>query len=557
MTETSLRMTRRAALLLLALAAACSPDGAAEGPIGGTIIIGSAADAEALVPSLTALVQGRAMSDNIFDRLAQMGPDLNVNGDGGFESRLARDWTWSGDSLAVTFRLRPEARWHDGQPVRAADVIAGHKVIIDPANGSNYASHFRAIDSVSVVDSLTVAVHFAGRSAEQFFDASHLIPLPAHLVDTIPSGQLRRSAFATAPVGSGRFRFVSREPGVRLELAAFEGHYLGRPRLDRVVFSITPQPATGMARVWAGDTDVWEPLAPNDVAEAARHAHVRVRSGPGFDYGFLQFNVRDPGDRTKPHPLFGDRALRVALSMAVDREALLRAVFDSLAVLSLGPFTRPQNTSDTTIRQIPFDREAAAAALDSMGWRAGPDGVRRRGAQRLSFDVVVPSSSATRQRIAVLLQEQLRPVGVELRIDGMDFAAMRTRVLAGRFDATLSGIHTTPSPSGIRGSWGSEAIAPNSALNVGRYGNPEVDAAINAGIAAVDAAERRAHMRRAYQAIVDDAPAIWLYEVKNAGAVHRRLNIPRWRSDAWWTNLAEWSVDPAQRLPRDARPETP
>jgi peptide/nickel transport system substrate-binding protein len=64
-------------------------------------------------------------------------------------------------------------------------------------------------------------------------------------------------------------------------------------------------------------------------------------------------------------------------------------------------------------------------------------------------------------------------------------------------------------------------------------------------------------MRVAYQTIVDDAAAIWLYEVRNAAAVHRRLNVPRWRSEAWWMTLPDWTVDPAQRLQRDARPAAP
>lgn len=547
---------RLASLLLPLFTAACDR-GADTGPVGGTIIVGSAADADALIPSLAASVQGRVVSENLFDRLVEMGAGLNVNGDSGFDARLARDWSWSPDSLTITFRLDPRARWHDGRPVRAADVLAGYRVIRDPANASNVASHFGDVDSLSAPDSTSVRVHYARRGAEQFYAASQVIPLPAHLVDTIPSGTLRRSAFFSAPVGSGRFRFVSWDPRVRLELAAVDDHYRGRPRADRLVFTITTEPVTGLARVWAGDTDVWEPLTPNDLGEAARHEHVRVHTGPGFDYGFLQFNFRDRADTSRGHPIFAEREMRRALTMAVDREQLLKAVFDSLALTSYGPFTRPQNTADTTVAQIPFDRAAALAKLDSMGWRAGPDGIRRRGNRRLSFGVHVPTSSAVRNRLAVLLQEQLRVAGIELRVEAMEFGAMRDEVLSGRFDAILGGLRTTPSPSGIRGSWGSPAIARGSRLNYGRYSNPEADAAIEAGLDAVRNEDRRTQMRRAYEIINADAPAIWLYEVRNAAAVHRRLNVPVWRSEAWWLTLGDWSVDPAQRLPRDARPATP
>lgn len=547
----------RASAALLLLLAACSPKNGAEGELGGTVIIGAAADADALLPPLAGTVQGRAASELLFDRLADMGPELNVNGDGGFEPRLARSWKWSKDSLVITFALDPDARWHDGQPVRAADVRLGYDITRDPANGSSLASHFGDVDSVSTPDSLTFSIHFSRRSAEQFYSATQVFPLPYHLLGAIPSGALRQSPAAAAPVGSGKFRFVSWEPKVRLELAAVPDHYRGRAGLDRVLFTMTPESATGLARIWAGESDVWEPLTPIDIREAVRHDHVRIYGGPGYEYGFLAFNFRDARDSSRAHPLFADREMRRALTMAVDRNALLQAVFDSAALYSFGPFTRPQNTSDTTITQIPFDRAAAIAKLETLGWRVGPDSVRRRGNQRLSFGVLVPSSSAVRNRVAVLLQEQLRQVGAEIRIESVEFAKMRDQWFAGRFDATIGGWRTTPSPSGIRGAWGSPAISRGARQNVGSYLNPVFDKAVEAGLGAVDPAERRAHMRVAYQTIVDDAAAIWLYEVRNAAAVHRRLNVPRWRSEAWWMTLPDWTVDPAQRLQRDARPAAP
>ena len=130
-------------------------------------------------------------------------------------------------------------------------------------------------------------------------------------------------------------------------------------------------------------------------------------------------------------------------------------------------------------------------------------------------------------------------------------------VLGGKFDVFINGFKVSPSPSGARGSWGSPAISCGSRNNIGKYANPTVDAAIEAGLGAIDAETQRAQMRRAYQLILDDAPAVWLYETRNAAAVHKRLVIPQWRSDAWWLTLGDWSVDPAQRLPRDTRPASP
>ena len=142
-----------------------------------------------------------------------------------------------------------------------------------------------------------------------------------------------------------------------------------------------------------------------------------------------------------------------------------------------------------------------------------------------------------------------------MTIKSLEFGAFRAEQAAGKFDATLGGWRTTPSPSGIRGTWGSDAISGGAGQNAGHYVNADFDAAVQAGLSALDPVKRKSELRRAYQIIVDDAAGMWLYEVRNFAGVHRRLNLPTWRSDAWWLTIAEWTVDPAQRLPRDAPPE--
>jgi peptide/nickel transport system substrate-binding protein len=148
-------------------------------------------------------------------------------------------------------------------------------------------------------------------------------------------------------------------------------------------------------------------------------------------------------------------------------------------------------------------------------------------------------------------------VGADVRIDGLEFQAFLERLNTGRFDAAIHGWRTAPSPRGIRSTWGSPAIAGASRQNAGRYASAEFDDAVVRGLGAMSRAERRSHLRRAYQTIVDDAAAIWLYEIRIAAAVHGRFIVPSWRSDAWWLTLGDWRIDPTQRLPRDAPPATP
>jgi peptide/nickel transport system substrate-binding protein len=544
-------MRRLACLIALALTA-CGGDPSAA-PLGGTVVVAAPADADALLPPLVRTSQGRLVSELLFDRLAEIGPSLNTVGDSDFQPRLASRWEWSTDSLSVTFTLNADARWHDGTPVTAADVEAGYRLFADSSIGSSVRASITDVQSVTAVDARTARITWTRRTPEQFYAATLIVPMPAHLLPA-EGAALSTSALARQPVGSGAFRFQTWQPLERLELLAFDDYYRGRARLDRVVLSVSPEPATGLAKIWTEQADVWELVPAGDLIEAQRHEHVRLIASGSFDYAFVAFNFRDARDRSRPHALFADRELRRAISHAVDRAQIVRAIFDTLAYVIDAPAVHAQATFDPTMRALPFDRERAAAILDSLGWRVDSrDGIRRRDGRRLTFTALVPGTSRNRERAAVLMQEQLRQVGIAMEIERVENRTFTQMRQDGRFDVIFGGWLTTPSPSGIRGTWASRARPGWGSLNDGLYVNPEFDAAVDAGLNAMDRATALRELARAYRILADDAAAMFLYEPRIVAAVHRRINVPTWRADGWWRNLHEWSVDPEQRLPRDAR----
>lgn len=541
---------------LVLLLAGCAR--AERGAGGGTVIITSSADADALIPPTRTTIGGKMIAEFLFDPLIEIGPALEAIGDKGYVPRLARSWSWSADSLVITFRLDPAARWHDGQPVVAKDVVAGFAAIKDPANASTLFADLAEIDSVHVIDPGQVSLHYNQRTAEQLYSASIIAPLPAHLVDTIPSGSLATSAFAQAPVGSGPYRFVAREPKVRIELAAVTDHYRGRPGPDRIALVVSELPATAIAKLWTEEADVWDVLPAPDVAEAAKYPHIRLVPSAGFDYAFIGFNFRDPRDTSRAHPILADRRMRHAITMGVDREGLITALFDSLARPGLGPFVRAQWSADTTLAQIPFDTARANALLDSLGWTGRDrDGIRTRNGRTLSLRALVPAPSANRVRASVLVQEQLRRIGVAMPIEKVEGGAFGAGRDAGTWDLIFGGWGTVPSLRGTRTTWGSRRRPGWGRLNGGNYDSDVFNAEVDTALSTLDLTSARRHFRRAYETIIDDAPAVWLYEPVPVNAVHRRFTIPAWRSEAWWRTIPQWKLDPAQRLPRDAAPTTP
>lgn len=523
---------------------------ASSGDAGGTIIIAPPADVETLFPPFVAHAADRWVQDQLFDRLAEIKPELNTLGDKGFEARLAQKWTWAPDSLSIAFSLDPRARWHDGQPLKANDVRYSFRAFTNPTVASPVAPLFSNIDSVSVRDSLTAVVWFKKHTPEQFYDVAYqLIIIPEHVYGSIPIEQLRTSELTQKPVGSGRFRFARWDRGTRLELVADTGNFRGRPKIDRLLF--TPfDGATASTQVLAGQADVMEAF-PIDRAPALDSSKVaRAALLPSFGYGFMGMNAFAPKSITQPHPIFGDLRVRRALHTAVDRVSMVQNVFGKDGHLSYGPFPMTVRFADSTLRMYPFDTLAAKAMLDSSGWTPGPDGIRVKNGRPMRFNLAVPNTSLPRQRYAVLLQAQLKRVGIQADIDLVDNAAAMAKATSGDFDALVWAFGTDPGPSGVKQNWGTAGIGANG-QNFLRYSNRIVDAQLDSAAAAFDEAKMKRHASAAFQAIIDDAPAIFLYDMSLIYGLHRRITLAPTRTDEWWANLADWHVPADKRIDRD------
>ncbi|MEO8909536.1 MAG: peptide ABC transporter substrate-binding protein [Gemmatimonadaceae bacterium] len=535
---------------------ACTGSESRSGANGGTLAISTGGDPDVLIPSLVQTVQAGQMTDMIYDRLADIGDSLNILNDAGFTPRLADHWTWSPDSLSIAFHIDPRAKWHDGQRVTSSDVRFTFESTMDSTLGTPVAALIGNIDSVTTPDSATATFWFHRHIPQEFYDATFQMPIiPEHIWKGIPPATWRASDAAKHPIGSGRFRFVRWTPRTAVELTADTGNYHGAPKLGRVVWSIAPDFNTALTRFLTGETDFFEALRAENIPEVAKHPELRTKSYRGLSYQFAQFNLRDPANHARPHAIFGDRNLRRAITMAVDRAAIVRSAYDSLALPAIGPTVRAYPTTDANLAQIPFDLPRAKSLLDSLGWRdANGDGVRERRGRPLEFTLAVPATSKVRVRMAVLIQEQLRQAGVKVNVEQLDFPVLAERERKRNFDAVLNSWSTQPSPGAVRGSWGTAGSRAASGNNYGSYESPTFDAYVDSALASFDPATRKSYFTKAYDTIIQDAPAIWLAEPMPTVGYNARLKMAPLRSDAWWAHIPEWSIPADKRIPRDNAP---
>ena len=513
----------------------------------GTLVIATSAEAKGLFPPLIGSASSRQIEEQIYDYLAVVGPELNTFGDTGFLPRLAESWKWSADSLSIAFTIDHRARWHDGVIADAADVRYTYGVYTNPAVGSAEASELTNIDSVTTPDLRTATFWYRRRSSYQLLDATMMMILPRHLFERIPMDSLRAAGLVAKPIGTGRFRFKRSTSGSSLEVTADTANYRGRPGLDRVIWSFAPDGATAFTKLLGGEADLFAALKPEDVGQAKRSAPLKVVSIPSADYVYLAFNLRKP--------IFASRQLRRALTMAVDRASLVKNVYDTLARVAIGPTARVFPTTDTTLRQIAFDPDQAKTILDSLGWRAkSSEDFRKRSGKTLAFTVLVPSSSPQRKRLAVLMQEQLRQIGVAVKIEEMEFNTFQSRVESRDFDAMMWDWRLGATPNSIRDLWGSASARQRGGSNYGSYQNSRFDSYVDSAIAARTLAATKTYFSAAYQIIIDDAPAIWLAEPNTVIGLHRRIRTGLMRADAWWFDLGSWSIPKSGQIDRDRIP---
>lgn len=510
-----------------------------------TIVIVTGQQPTVAVPTLmegpAANVANTELADQLFLRLARLGPTLLTAGDQNFVPQLARSWSRR-DSVTLAFDLDPRARWQDSVPVTARDVIFAFGRAQNPSIAPRLAELLRHITSVTTEGERRVVFHYSHSYSEQLYDATfHVAPLPAHLLDSIPAADLARSAFVTQPVGNGPYRLVRNVAGQFVELAANQDFFLGKPRLERVIIRIAADADARLNLLLSGQADAMDnvPPPPSNLRRIAADSTLRLIPVPSPTVGYLLFNQRDPRNRSQPHPILRDVRVRRAITLALDRYAMVRVVFASYAEVPYGPVSqllwirhnipRPERQNPAESRRL----------LTAAGWRdSDGDGILDREGRPLALTLSLPNTSAIRRQMALLIQEQLRQVGIGLELQQFEGPIWNERRSAGNFDIDFSAVSQDPTPSGLTQSW--TCAGGN---NVAKYCNPRVDSLMEHAV--LSQANPAKIWVAALRQIEADAPATFLYAPAYVYAVKRRFRNVTISPASSWQLLYQWWADPA------------
>ncbi len=503
---------------------------------GGQVVVATFADVTTFNDYQSAgEVTESEIIDLLYPTLMVEQPDYRLHPPS-FAPRLATSWEFSPDGRTLTFHLRPDARWADGVPITAEDVRFTFTVQKDPRVGWTDMELKDFIKDVQVVDPLTVRFVFSRVYPYQLMDANDGHIVPAHAFGKIPFERWRTADFEPNLVTGGPFRLAGHTPQQTIILER-DPSWWGAPRpyLDRLVFRVLPEIGSQFGQLLAGEVHVVPVVPPQEAARIQASPDLRLIDFPSRTYGLVFWNNRNP--------LFADRRVRRALSLAVNRKALVDTVFHGHARLSNGPVLSSMWAYNDTLPQLPYDPKLAGELLAQAGWRqAGRDGALRRGGKGFVFDLLYPAGNTMREQMALLIQADLARLGVQVRPLQVEFTSLIARLQSGHYEAVIWA-WTEATKVDLTALWATPGETEGTDNYLG-YSNPEVDRLIAAAREENDHTKAKKLLDRAQELIVEDQPATFLYEADQLVGVSRHLRGAEINAASVFFNVADWYWDP-------------
>ncbi|HTU33345.1 MAG TPA: ABC transporter substrate-binding protein [Candidatus Acidoferrum sp.] len=437
---------------------------------GGQIVVALRSEPKTLNPVLATDISSR-------DVIRCLTADLiHINrGTLKTEPALAESWRVSPDGRVYTLKLRRGVRFSDGQPFTADDVVFSFRVYLDPKVNSSQRDQMIVGGKPIVVQKIdegtvrfTLAEPYA--AAERLFDSVAM--LPRHLLENdYNSGKFDQVwPLTTAPAqfaGLGPFRLKEYVPGVRIVLER-NPYYWKKdradtqlPYLDRLVFLFVDSEDAQVIRFQSGDTDVLSRFNAEDFSilqQTAAARHYRLYDlGPGLEFNFLFFNLNDLSSKNLPEiaakqAWFRDVRFRQAVSAAVDREAIVRLVYNGRATPIWGPVTPGDKLwTDHEIPHPARSLDTARQLLKSAGfsWTSAGGLIDPHG-KPVEFSILSTSSNVQRSKMATLIQDDLSQLGMNVHVVPLEFRTVVDRLLnTYNYEAAVMGLangDTDPNP---------------------------------------------------------------------------------------------------------------
>ncbi len=477
---------------------------------------------------------------------------LGIDPEGNYYPILAREVPTIGnggvseDGLEVTYLLKSDILWSDGDPVRAQDVVFTWNAIMNPENQVITRSGYDKIESIEAIDDVTVVIRFAEFYAPYLTLFEYV--LPEHVLGSTPD--INSADFNRSPVGTGPFMVDEWAPGDYIILTP-NPYYreAGKPYLDQLIFKIVPSRETGVSMLKTGEVEVMWDLVADLIPQIEEEEHLDLWVSPSINIERLILNLA--------HPALGDIKVRQAINVAIDKQQIVEAFLFGQGKLINSPIPIGW-AADDTIPLSEYDPVLANELLDQAGWvDTDGDGIREKGEELLQLTIMSTSGNSLRERIEQVLQSYFKAVGIDLQINNVASSVLfgswadDSPRATGNFDILLYATGPKIDPDAHLFSYFHSSQIPadengGKGANYSHYSNPEVDAALDAARSNPDLDTRRAEYNNVAGLIAEDLPHIMLYARLNINVFNVKVvgyTVNAWENLTWdtqnWNMISE------------------
>lgn len=421
----------------------------------------------------------------------------------------------SKDGKTITWHLRTDAKWSDGVPFTADDMVFSTNVVLNPKNNEIARDGWNLITKIDEPDKYTVVYHLKEPYATYlptFFGTGGANPclLPRHILEKYAT--INDVPYNSLPVGIGPFKYESWKRGESVTMVANPLYFRGPPKLQKIIWKIIPDRNTLITQLNTGEADMWPPPG------AAAYIE-RTRALKGYTIGLQPSTYWAHLDFNMSRPVVSDVRVREALRYATDRKLMIEKVSHNVGTLLETIFPPPNPAHIDSIPLVPFDLAKARALLDQAGWVPGEDGIRAKNGRKLILEMAIPSGTPDTDTRVEIVRQTWRQVGADLNVKHYPPSLLFGNfanggiVYNGKFDVTLF-------------SWGGNAIGdyynlygcqsiPPAGQNVPRYCNRAVDTSMKKFKLLYGEKERQPYATFTQQQIAKDVPIIVLYALKD------------------------------------------
>ena len=394
---------------------------------GGTLHLALTIDPDALDPAKTIQLEADSVNVNIYDRLVFIGRDRLPH------PWVSEKWDISPDGKQITFTIRPGISFHDDTALDGKAVKFTFDRILDPATASPAKAQMGTLQSVDLVDDTHVRFNFSDPYAPFFTNISL-----GYGGIVSPAGvQKYADKFGKNPVGSGPFKLKQWTAGQSIDLVRNEnwknfrtdGANTGVAYLDGIQFKEIAEAATRLAALQSGELDVSDVDVQQVTSIQNNPKYQIVIWKDATDHNFIEYANKAP---------FTDVAVRQAIAYSIDRDSIVKSAWNGFATANLLPMPVGVAGWDASIGQqygYAYDLTKAKKTLTDAGYAPGADGIMAKDGKSLSFTLLVYSGAAPAKTASEIIQAALKQIGVDMKIQIIEFGSELPMLNAGNFEA--------------------------------------------------------------------------------------------------------------------------